>query len=96
MNIDLTDKNALVCGSTAGIGKAVAKQLAKMGATAEQVAGFTGIKSDARAIAQEFGTSKISAQPYLRPAMESNAQAVVSRLGEALAQQLNKYRKNTR
>ena len=29
MNIDLTNKNALVCGSTAGIGKAVAKQLAK-------------------------------------------------------------------
>jgi HK97 gp10 family phage protein len=78
-----------------GLSKAK-KRLAKMGASAEQVAGFTGIKSDARAIAQEFGTSKISAQPYLRPAMESNAQAVVSRLGEALAQQLNKYRKNTR
>jgi HK97 gp10 family phage protein len=78
-----------------GLAKAK-KRLAKMGASAEQVAGFTGIKSDARAIAQEFGTSKISAQPYLRPAMESNAQAVVSRLGEALAQQLNKYRKNTR
>ncbi len=38
MNIDLTDKNALVCGSTAGIGKAVAKQLAKMGATVTLVA----------------------------------------------------------
>lgn len=38
MNIDLTDKNALVCGSTAGIGKAIAKQLAKMGATVTLVA----------------------------------------------------------
>ncbi|MDX1462622.1 MAG: SDR family oxidoreductase [Marinirhabdus sp.] len=38
MNIDLTNKNALVCGSTAGIGKAVAKQLAKMGATVTLVA----------------------------------------------------------
>src|SRR5690606_9031908 len=33
MNLDLTDKNALVCGSTAGIGKATAIQLAKLGAT---------------------------------------------------------------
>lgn len=33
MNIDLTNKNALVCGSTAGIGKAIALQLAQQGAT---------------------------------------------------------------
>lgn len=32
MNLDLTGKNALVCGSTAGIGKAVAIELAEMGA----------------------------------------------------------------
>ena len=38
MNIDLTNKNALVCGSTAGIGKATAKQLAKLGATVTLVA----------------------------------------------------------
>jgi 3-oxoacyl-[acyl-carrier protein] reductase len=38
MNLDLTDKNALVCGSTAGIGKATAKQLASMGATITLVA----------------------------------------------------------
>jgi len=38
MNIDLTGKNALVCGSTAGIGKAIAKQLAKNGATVTLVA----------------------------------------------------------
>lgn len=71
------------------------KRLAKMGANAEQIAAFSGLQSDARAIAQEFGTSRISAKPYLRPAMEANAQAVVLRLGEALAQQINKYRKNT-
>ena len=33
MNLDLTGNNALVCGSTAGIGKAIAKELAEMGAT---------------------------------------------------------------
>ena len=38
MNLDLTNKNALVCGSTAGIGKASAKQLAAMGATVTLVA----------------------------------------------------------
>lgn len=38
MNIDLTNKNALVCGSTSGIGKATAKQLAKLGATITLVA----------------------------------------------------------
>lgn len=38
MNIDLTNKNALVCGSTAGIGKATANQLAKLGATITLVA----------------------------------------------------------
>ena len=32
MNLDLTAKNALVCGSTAGIGKAIAIELASMGA----------------------------------------------------------------
>ena len=32
MNIDLTGKNALVCGSSRGIGKATAVQLADMGA----------------------------------------------------------------
>lgn len=38
MNLDLTNKNALVCGSTAGIGKATAVQLAKLGATVTLVA----------------------------------------------------------
>lgn len=38
MNLDLTNKNALLCGSTAGIGKASAIQLAAMGATITLVA----------------------------------------------------------
>lgn len=38
MRIDLTDKRALVCGSTAGIGKAVALQLAQCGASVTLVA----------------------------------------------------------
>ncbi len=38
MNLNLTHKNALVCGSTQGIGKASAKQLAKLGANITLVA----------------------------------------------------------
>lgn len=38
MNLNLKNKNALVCGSTQGIGKATAMQLAKMGANVTLVA----------------------------------------------------------
>ncbi len=38
MNLDLSNRNALVCGSTQGIGKASAEQLAKMGANITLVA----------------------------------------------------------
>jgi 3-oxoacyl-[acyl-carrier protein] reductase len=38
MKIDLVDRRALVCGSTAGIGKAVAMQLAECGASVTLVA----------------------------------------------------------
>ncbi len=38
MNLNLTQKNALVCGSTQGIGKASAKQLAALGANITLVA----------------------------------------------------------
>jgi 3-oxoacyl-[acyl-carrier protein] reductase len=38
MNIDLSEKNALVCGSTQGIGLAIAKELAMLGANCILVA----------------------------------------------------------
>ena len=38
MNLDLTNKNAMVCGSTGGIGKASAVLMAKLGATVTLVA----------------------------------------------------------
>jgi HK97 gp10 family phage protein len=51
-----------------------------------------GIKSDARAIVNEFGTAKLPARPYLRPAMESQAPTTVSSLGSSLKMALEKYR----
>ena len=38
MNLDLKNKRALVCGSTQGIGKAVALELALLGANVTLVA----------------------------------------------------------
>ena len=38
MNLDLKNKKALVCGSTQGIGKAVALELALMGANVTLIA----------------------------------------------------------
>lgn len=51
-----------------------------------------GIKSDARAVAMEFGTANVPAQPYLRPALESNSKTITNDLGNSLAQALEKYK----
>ena len=51
-----------------------------------------GIKSDARAIANEFGTAKMAAKPYMRPSLETSTQAVLSVLGDNLKAQLIKYK----
>jgi HK97 gp10 family phage protein len=56
---------------------------------------FEGFKSDARAIAQEFGTSKMPAQPYLRPALESQSQDTVNRLADGLRKYILKFRAKT-
>lgn len=58
------------------------KKLAKM-----------GINSDARAIAQEFGTAKTPAHPYLRTAMESQSSIVVENLKDILIRRIDTFRK---
>lgn len=57
------------------------KKLAKM-----------GINSDARAIAQEFGSARNPAHPYLRPALESQSQNVVDNLAQILARRIDKFK----
>ena len=52
-----------------------------------------GIKSDARAMAQEFGTARNPAHPYLRVALESQSTSVVNNLAEILARRIDKYKK---
>ena len=52
----------------------------------------TEMQSDARAIAMEFGTAKVAAKPYLRPALESNTTVITTNLGDSLKQSLEKYK----
>jgi hypothetical protein len=47
---------------------------------------------DARAIAQEFGSAHNPAHPYLRPALESQAQTTVDRLSVILARRIEQFR----
>lgn len=68
------------------------KRLEKMGMEQKDASRFMGIESDARSIAQEFGTAKTPQQPYLRPALENNAAVVANSLGDALAAQIMKYK----
>lgn len=67
------------------------KKLGKL-AGKETAAKFSGIQSDGRAIAQEFGTAKTPAKPYLRPALENNSQTVVNNLAQILHRRISQYR----
>lgn len=52
----------------------------------------TGFPYDARAIAQEFGSARNPAHPYLRPALESTSPAVLDKLGTAIAYRIDNYK----
>jgi HK97 gp10 family phage protein len=52
-----------------------------------------GIKSDARAMAQEFGTARNPKHPYLRVALESQSQSTVNTLAQILTRRLDQYKK---
>jgi HK97 gp10 family phage protein len=47
---------------------------------------------DARTIVNEFGTAKMPAKPYLRPALETNIPAILSSLSNDFGGALEKYR----
>ena len=51
----------------------------------------TGIASDARAVANEFGTAKMAGKPFMRPAMETTTQPVLNSLAQSLKTALEKY-----
>ena len=62
MNLDLTGKNAIVCGSTQGIGKAIATELAALGANIILIARNEAKLSAVRA---ELDTSKGQKHNYI-------------------------------
>jgi len=51
-----------------------------------------GVMHDARAIANEFGTAKMSAKPFMRTSLESQAQAVAAKLGLIIKQKMDAYK----
>jgi hypothetical protein len=51
-----------------------------------------GYIPDGRAAANEFGTAKMSAKPFLRISLESQAQAVSATLGQILKQKIEQYK----
>lgn len=63
MNLDLIGKNAIVCGSTQGIGKAVAIELAQMGANIILIARN---ESKLNEVKQELDTSKGQEHHYIK------------------------------
>jgi hypothetical protein len=102
----ITQKDAVIAAVTTASGKKLEemssgkglqksrRKLAKLGV--KDADKFTGIKGDARAIAQEFGSARNGAKPYLIPAMDSQAQQTAKRLGEILGSRINKYRMKNR
>ena len=44
------------------------------------------------ALQREFGTVRMAARPYLRPALEANAASVTSKLKDEIASQITKYK----
>ena len=49
------------------------------------------VKKSAVSLAQEFGTSKISGKPFLRPALQQNAEAVLTVLKSQLGSRIPDY-----
>ena len=58
----------------------------------DAVIGIVSTRTDKRGISQEFGNESTSPQPYLRPAIESQAQKVVQILGTFLTYKLQQYK----
>lgn len=74
---------------TTGSGKQLAKKNFKNIKTGKKQ---KGIPSDARGIANEFGTAKMAARPYLRPALETSSPQLLDSLTMSLRTALLKYK----
>lgn len=59
----------------------------------DAVIAVVSVKKSAVSLANEFGTSKMSANPFLRPALEQNADTVLTELKSQLAVRIPEYAK---
>jgi 3-oxoacyl-[acyl-carrier protein] reductase len=82
MNLSLKDKHALVCGSTQGIGKAIAIELALLGASVTLIARN---EEKLQATAKELSVSEGQQHDYL-VADFSNPEELQQKMGSFLAQ----------
>jgi len=57
------------------------------------VIGILSVKKSAVSLANEFGTSKMAANPFLRPALQENAEAGLTELKSQLAVRIPDYAK---
>jgi hypothetical protein len=71
------------------------QRLRKMG-HASLAESFKGFTSDARAIAQEFGSAHNPQHSYLRPALEARSQETVNELASILKDKILQYRSKMR
>lgn len=62
------------------------------GSPTDAVVATVGVRTDKRAISQEFGNDKTAPQPYLRIALESQADRVIQILGSFLTYKLDQYK----
>lgn len=53
---------------------------------------IVSVRSDDRALSQEFGNAQVSAQPYIRPALEGNVDRVLRILSSFLTYKLTHYK----
>lgn len=83
------ETDTVVATVTTAPGKVLARTSYKNEKTGKKV---KGIASDARAIAAEFGTAHVAPQPFLRSALESNANVIVENLSNTLRQAIDRYK----
>jgi HK97 gp10 family phage protein len=72
---------------TTGSGKQLAEKTFKNLKTKKKQ---KGIPSDARAVANEFGTAKMAAKPFLRPALETSSRVLLDSLTMSLLNAISK------
>ena len=59
----------------------------------DAVIAVVSVKRSAVSLAMEFGTSKLAARPFLRPALQANKEQVVTTLGELMGSFIIDYAK---